>query len=335
MIPRNVTVFTFPPQSVAGWFEAREAGTDGSFAVQPPCAAEALYEARLRPVGPLELASQGFVPPLGDHAPAEQDDAPGTSLLHRVGDCVWIAVGTQQKLLPTSVVNAQLAEKLAEVERREGRRPGGRARRRMRDDLVHALLPQALVKPGRIDAWLDLRRGLLLVDTPSRRRAEVVAMELRRAFGSFPALPVNCEVAPRSALTSWLVEGTGPFWDFNRLPLLLIGDCAHLADPADHGGTVRIADQELRGDEVASHLQAGKQVTRLRITLDDSLQADIGEDMVVRRLRLLDGATAALETQERDDITAELDARFALATGLVGLLCDALAEAFRWSKVEG
>ena len=34
-------------------------------------------------------------------------------------------------------------------------------------------------------------------------------------------------------------------------------------------------------------------------------------------------------------MAAELDARFALATGLVSLLADALAEAFRWSKVEG
>lgn len=334
MIPRNLTLFVFPKKSAEGWFAAKEVCGEASFELGPPTAAEALHAARLKPVGPLEMAAIGFVPPLGGHSPAEREDALGESLYRRVGDCVWVSIGIQQKLLPASVVNAQLAEKLAAIEQREGRRPTARARRRMRDELIAEMLPRALVKPSRIDAWLDLQRGLLVVDTPSRKRAETVASELRRAFGSFPALPVNCEEAPRSVLTSWLVEGTGPFWDFNRLPLLSIGDLAHLADPTDHG-TVRIADQELRGEEVSSHLLAGKKVTRLRILLDDTLQVDVGDDMVLRGLRILDGATASIEEQEHDDMAAELDARFALASGLVGLLTDALAEAFRWSKAEG
>jgi recombination associated protein RdgC len=335
VIPRNVVAFTFPPAVARGWFDDSERHEGAGFSIAPPPAAEALHEARLRQVGPLELASQGFVPPMGSHAAAPPQDAPGLDLFHRSGQYVWLCVGGLQKILPASVVNAQLAEKLAEIEQREGRRPGGRARKRLRDELVQDLLPKALVKPARTDAWIDLDRGLLLVDTPSRRRAEAVASELRRAFGSFPALPVNCEVAPRAVLTGWLVEGIGPDWDFQRLPHLGIGEAAHLADPSDHGGTVRIADQELHGDEIGSHLQAGKQVTRLRLQMDDSLLVDVGEDMVLRRLRLLDGATAALEGQEREDIAAELAARFALSSGLVGTLTDALAEAFRWSQAEG
>ena len=102
------------------------------------------------------------------------------------------------------MVNDLLAKKLADIEQKEGRRPGGRMRKRMKEDLVHELLPRAFVKPSRIDALLDLEHGFLAVDTASRKQAEAVASEIRRALGSFPALPLNAEVAPRSILTGWI-----------------------------------------------------------------------------------------------------------------------------------
>lgn len=333
MIPRNVIAFTVPKAALLP-FEAAERNDGASFSMEPPSAAAWLDECRLKPCGPLELASQGFVAPLGDHAPVDAD-IPGLSLFHRSGDCVWITVGTEQKILPGSVINAELRKRLAEIEQQEGRKPGGSTRKRIKDEVITTLLPRALVKPTRTDAWIDLQRGLVVVDASSRKRAEAVVSELRHALGTFPALPVNCEVAPRGVLTAWVVEGPsydmiGP--DFQSLSL---GDAAHLADATDHGGRVRIADQELAGEEIRSHLEAGKQVTRLRIVMDDALEVDVGEDMVLRRLRLLDGATEALESTDRDDIAAELAARFALASGLVGRLLDALAQAFQWSKAEG
>mgnify|MGYP006196174399 CR=1 FL=1 len=56
------------------------------------------------------------------------------------------------------------------------------------------LLPRALVKPYRLDGYLDLRRGLLVVDTASRKAAEGFVSNLRHTLGSFPALPLNAEV---------------------------------------------------------------------------------------------------------------------------------------------
>ena len=326
MNPRNLIVFTIPLAALTGWFDSVEREDGASFAIDPPPADALLDECRLKPCGALELSSQGFVPPMGQH-----DDR----LAIRQRDCVWITVGTEQKILPASVVNAELGKRLAAIEQQEGRKPGGRTRKRIKDDVIADMLPRALVKPGRTDAWIDLQRGLVVVDTSSRKRAEAVVSEVRRAFGSFPALPVNCEISPRAVLTGWLVDGVGPNWDFATLPHIGIGDTVQLADAADTGGRVRIADQELLGEEVRSHLEAGKQVTRLRISVDDQLEVDVGEDMVLRRFRLLDGALDSFDNIDRDDIRAELEARFVLTTGAAGTLLDALAKAFQWSKAEG
>ncbi len=109
-------------------------------------------------------------------------------------------MGGEDKILPSSVVNDLLGKKLAEIEQKEGRKPGGRTRKRLKEDLVHELLPRAFVKPSRTDALLDLEHGFVAVDSSSRKSAENFVSEIRHAMGSFPALPLNAEVAPRSIL---------------------------------------------------------------------------------------------------------------------------------------
>src|SRR6478609_141829 len=56
----------------------------------------------------------------------------------------------------------------------------------------------------------------------------------------------------------------------------------------------------------------GKKVTRLALVLDDHVSFVLGEDLVLRKLKFLDGAVDQLENTERDSLHAELDARFAL-----------------------
>ena len=100
MFFRNLTLFRFP---VSLDLEGLE---------------EALAGHPLKPVGPLELSSRGFVPALGRDSEA---------LSHRIGDADWVAVGGEDRLLPAAVVNDMLARKLEEAEEREGR--GGRISR--------------------------------------------------------------------------------------------------------------------------------------------------------------------------------------------------------------
>jgi recombination associated protein RdgC len=125
-------------------------------------------------------------------------------LAARQRDAIWLTVGGEDRLLPGAVVNDMLAKKLEEIEQKEGRKPGGRTRKRIKDELITDLLPRAFVKPSRTDALLDLEHGVVVVDTSSRKSGENVVSEIRRALGSFPALPLNAEVAPRSVLTGWI-----------------------------------------------------------------------------------------------------------------------------------
>ncbi len=279
---------------------------------------ELLPEMQLKPVGALELSSRGFVSPFGRNEP---------ELSHRVGEALWLTVGGEDKILPSAVVNDLLGKKLAEIEEKEGRKPGGRTRKRIKEDLVHELLPRAFVKPSRTDALIDLEHGFVAVDSSSRKNSEEFVSQIRGALGSFPALPLNAEVAPRNILTGWIAGEPLPEG-------LALGEECELKDAMEGGAVVKCQHQDLQGDEIAKHLEAGKQVTRLALTLDDHLSFVLGEDLVVRKLKFLDGAVDQLENTEREDLRAELDARFALLSGEVKRLFVVLESAFKLSKAE-
>ena len=300
MFFRNLTLFRFPTSLDLSDLETQ------------------LAECALKPVGPLELSSRGFVPPFGQH---------GDALSHGIHDALWLTVGGEDKLLPGAVVNDLLQKKLAAIEEKEGRKPGGRTRKRLKDELVTELLPRAFVRPVRSDALLDTTLGVIAIDTSSRKNAESVVSEIRRALGSFPALPVNAETAPRAILTGWIAGDA-------LADGLSLGDECELRDPSDSGAVVKIQRMELVGDEINKHLEAGKQVTRLALVLDDHVSFVLGEDLVVRKFKLLDGAVDQLESTDRDDIAAELDARFALMAGEFKRLFNVLEKAFKLSKAE-
>lgn len=294
---RNLTFFRFPPTL--------------DFRQLP----ELVADLPLKQVGPLEMHSQGFVHPYGIGHDA------GVVL---IGDSIWLSIGSEDKILPAAAVNSALHKKMADIEEREGRKIGGRARKRIKDDLIHEMLPRALVKTGRTDAVLFPDIGLLAVDTSSRKRAESVASEIRGALGSFPCLPLNAEVSPRAVLTGWVAGEPLLEW-------LSLGDEAELRDPIQGGAVAKVRHQELATDEIAKHLESGKQVTMLGLCLQDHLSFVVGEDLAVRKLKFLDAAMDQLP-ESAEDARAELDARFALMDGEIRALFTVLELAFKISR---
>ena len=302
MFFRNLTLFRFNP-SLKKSFDSID---------------DALAEWALKPVGPLEQMSRGFVSPFGRDQPA---------LSHRVGTALWLTLGGEDRLLPSSVINEEVQRKLAQAEQREGRKLGGRARKRLKEDVVHELLPRAFVRPSRLNASIDLAQGVVAVDTSSRKAAEGFITELRHALGSFPALPLNAELSPRALLTGWIAGEPLPTG-------FALGDECELKDPVDGGAIVKCQRQELLGDEIRKHLESGKQVSRLALVFDDHVSFVLGEDLVVRKLKFLDGAVDQLENTERDSLNAELDARFALMSAELARVFTALEKALKLSRPE-
>lgn len=276
----------------------------------------------LRPIGPLEMSTRGWVSPYGS---SDQQ------LVQRIGQTIHLALGGEDKILPATAINAEVAKRIEAIEQAEARRPGGRERKRIKDDLVHEMLPKALAKPYRLRGYIDTERGLLVVDTASRKAAEEFASYLRGTLGSFPGMPINAEVAPRTILTSWIAWIAG-----EPMPqAMVLGEEAELRDPMDGGAVVRLQRQELVCAEVSKHLDAGKQCTRLGLVMGDHISFTLGDDLVVRKFKLLEAALDTLQDADGEGRKVELDAMATLLVGEVGQLFTLLEREFRISKAEG
>ena len=296
MFFRNLTLFRFP-ESSAKSLKKLEKDLD---------------EKRLRACGPIELSTRGFVSPYG----RDSDE-----LVHRVGPYALVTVGSEDKLLPSSVIGEALSVKIAEISEKEGRRIGARERKRLKEQVVSELLPRAFVRPSRLSAYIDTDGGWLVVDTASRKAAEDSVTEIREALGRFPATPMAPAESPRALMTGWLIHG--------KLPAgLTWGDECELRDPVEAGAIVRCRRQDLESDEVREHLKSGKQVFQLGVELDERIAFVLGEDLTIRKLRFLDVVLDEIGEESSESARSELDARFALMTLELKRLLEKLDEWF-------
>ena len=258
--------------------------------------AEVLPEHQLRPCGPLEMFTRGFVPPVGRGEEA--------ALVHTMKSCELFTAGGEDKLLPAAVINDELRRKVDIIADEEGRKIGGRERKRIKEDLLTELLPRAFVRSSRLSAYVDTAHHWLVIDTASRKSAELLLTMTREALGSFPALPMAPEESPRVLMTDWLANGNMPAG-------LALGDECELRDPATATGAIAMCRrQDMDAEEIKEHLRNGKQVFKLGLVFDERISFVLGEDLVVRKLRFLDVVMDALG--DCDDAQAELDASFAL-----------------------
>ncbi len=276
---------------------------------------EAVSEHRLRPCGPQEMSTEGFVPPV--------DNAADGAMTQTVKDCTLVTVGSESKILPAAVVNEELQRKVRKIAEDEGRKVGGRERKRLKEDLLTELLPRAFVRSSRLSAYVDTKNGWLVLDTFSRKSAENALTYIREALGSFPAVPLAPEEGPRVLLTDWVARGTLPAG-------LALGEEIELRDPATATGAIaKCRRQDLDAEEVKEHLRNGKQVFQLGLTFDERITFTLGEDLVIRKLKFTDVVFDELG-DSFEDPAAEADAQFALMTLEVERL---LAKMEEWFKL--
>ena len=257
-------------------------------------------------------SAAGWTPPLGRKA---------VDLVHEIGGRLLICLRTEEKVLPATVINQTLTERIAVIEDQQGRTVRRREKQELRDQLVQDLLPRALTRSRLGYAYLDPAVGWLVVDSASPRGVEEITGMLRRTLGTLPVAPLRVAWPPTVIMTAWLAENGAPAG-------FALGDVCELREDDAGGGVVRCRGQDLTGDEIRGHLQAGKQVTRLGLIWDGRVAFVLDEALTLRRLQFLDVVRESLRDTAAPSLEAIADAEFALMTGELALLLPRLLESF-------
>ncbi len=254
-----------------------------------------LEERRFRPCGRTDPVSIGWFPPTA------QENLP---LTHVIGGFALICLKKEEKILPASVINETLSERVFELETKQGRKIGKREKSELRENIVRELLPQAFSHTRKTFAYIDRPGGWLVVDGASGKKTDELTSVLRQSLGELPIGFPNPVERPAAVMTRWLADGAPP-------DIVVEQECELRADD-EEGGIVRCRRQDLTAPEIQNHLAAGKEAMKLALSWDDRLGFTLDDRLNVRRLRFLDTVQEKAGEIDTDDAMARFDADFSI-----------------------
>lgn len=241
------------------------------------------------PCGPTQDHRAGWVPPRGFEHGALVESIAGQRIL-----CLQV----ETKSVPASTVKRHLDERVAKIEREQGRKPGRREQADMKSEIVLDLMPHAFPKTTRVLVWIDVSRERLVIDTASQARADEVITELVRAIPQIQITPLITERAPQGSMATWLcnlpADWPEPFCA-SRFVELNSGD--------EMNATVKFDRHHLDDAEMRHHIEQGKLPTKLGMDWDGRVSFVLTDTLRLRKIKLLD---TVIETKDQDGFDADV-----------------------------
>lgn len=266
-----------------------------------------------RPCGTLEMRTEGWVPPMGEH---------GKRLVHEGDRAVLLTLAIEEKVIPAGTVRDKVADKIAEIQTADPARVvSSKEKKEIREQIEHAMLPHAPTRRRLTHGYLDLAQGVLVINESTASKASAFTAALRQVLGSLPVAPQKAGIAPAGLMTEWIDKQSLPT-DFT------LGEDAVLKDTDGEGGSITLRKQNLLSEDVRRHIASGKTVSKLRLGFRDRLEFTLDANMVASGVKLSDVATESLHGVDDGDGAALFDAEFHLMLAEYRQMLDALASTF-------
>ena len=280
------------------WFKnARIFQLPEGFSLDTDQLSEQLAHDALKPCGPQDTASQGWISPF--------------SLTNnelyclQSGNAQLFTMAIEEKILPATVVNQHLQEKVEQIKADSGNKPGRKQQSDMKQEILFDLLPQAFTKLKKMGAYIDNRHKLLIVDSASQNPAENLVSQLRQTLGSFKATAFGESSAMATVLTSWISNGhaQGGFEFGSNLVLETLDEAKSV---------IRAKNVNYLTDEMQRHIDNGYLVTQIGLVFNDRIELTLTHDFAVKSIKFTDLVQDQLENENIESQEQLLDSRFTL-----------------------
>ncbi len=287
------------------WFRNLQAYRISSGNITLNSLEEALSQHALQACMQMEMQSRGWVPPRD-----EQEN-----FIHAYGQQWLIALGVEKKLLPAGVINQHAKNRIAQIEKMQGYKPGKKQVRDIKEATIIELLPRAFTQRHKTYAWIDALKNRLIIDTTSTQKADELVEVLIKSMHGLTLAPLETQISPSSAMTRWLSGDDLPsIFSIDR-------DC-ELQGMSDERATVKYTHHALETEETVRHIRAGKKVIRLAMTWDSKISFVLHDNLQLRRIAPQD---ILKESAESTDELFVSD--FAIMTGELSQLITAMVDA--------
>lgn len=240
----------------------------------------------------------------------ESPGGEGHPLAMNIQGYTWMVVRLDQKLLPANVVNNQLKDKLADMEREQGYPITSKQRRVARDELVLELLPKAFVQSKRINVVVDNENKILLMDQTSASVKDAVVELLKKTLGSFS---MTHHIDKKSTIGQVLKN-----WVSHPPENIEVESEYTLINPNNIHVKARMVG--LEESLVMAPLQSGMTVSQLVVNYGDRVRFQLNDHLDISRVRYL----GIEEVEKLEDPLEQAITEFSLSIGYITDIIKAL-----------
>ena len=275
--------------------------------------AEKLAEQRFQPCGRQSKETVGWISPLHRH----QEE-----LVYHANGCFLFCMRKEQKVIPPTMINEALEERVSEIEIEQGRKVFRKEKQQFKEDIMAVLLPKAFTRATHTHAYIDTRNGFMVVNAGSIALADTFISLLVDSLGVLGAVKIDAEQNPAATMNQWLLEGLPEPWS-------LSGEY-ELKDPQDER-VARFKDNELEGQGgqvIQDLINDGYWVSKLGIYFKDLLKCTVTDDLQIKSVKFGDELLNQNDELDIEDHMAKFDADFVLMTQTVAEFYDDFAKSF-------
>jgi recombination associated protein RdgC len=230
-----------------------------------------------------EAMRQGWVTP-----------RPNGELVHVVNRQMLLRLRTQTKVLPGSVINAEVRRRAAELEEQQGFPPGKKATKELKERVTDELMVKAFPKDADTWVWIDPVNGWLVVDASSPSKADDVVKLLLKAVDRMPLESLRVQRSPVAVMTGWLESDEAPAG-------FTIDQSATLRATGESRATVTYKLHSLDPEDMRRHIAAGKQCVKLAMTYNSRVSFTLDESLAIKGIKPLDVIREGSAVTHSDD----------------------------------
>lgn len=266
---------------------------------------QAMEQEHLKPCPAHARFTFGWVPPFEE------------GLIHEVAGCIVICLGKEERILPRSVIQRHLQEKIKVLETERGYAVKRSERAQMAEDIEFDLLPKAFCLQKKLYALFDTVEHRLIINTSSVTQAAQLLALLRKSVPDIQIEPLVTTDNLALRFNDWINHP-------QDLPpnYTLASDCV-LTSLDNEKKRFACKGGELA--EIQLLLAQGFSATEISLIWHERIHFTLTQTLSLKRLKCLDYLQDDIQQiADMDGEELQRDARITLLAGELRSLCNSV-----------
>jgi recombination associated protein RdgC len=258
---------------------------------------------------------------MGWVSPLEEEDAP---LIHQISHYLMICLQIEEKILPSTVIQQELKEKIKQIEVSENRKVRLKEKFTLKDEILFTLVPRAFSRLIQLYAYIDIKKGWLVLGSANPKRTGQFISMLKKSLGS-EIQGFNVK-ALSYVMTHWLKHQDYP-------DVFSVEKACVLQDPNHQLRIIRCQQQDLFATSIQALIKEGCDVKQLALNWQDRVEFTLSDRLALHAVKFEDGLFEETKKTYSDN-EESFDVNFLIMSEMLCFLFDDLLAAVMPTKTQ-